>query len=61
MLLCGGILLRKDIIYYLWLQCVFGVNNIAFKNGMSFLIQPKFFIMLQSMIIKSAIASHLIL
>ena len=36
MLLCGGILLRKDIIYYLWLQCVFGVNNIAFKNGMSF-------------------------
>lgn len=36
MLLCGGILLRKDVIYYLWLQCVFGVNNIAFKNGMSF-------------------------
>lgn len=28
--------MRKDIIYYLWLQCVFGVNNIAFKNGMSF-------------------------
>lgn len=28
--------MRKDIIYYLWLQCVFGVNNIAFKNGVSF-------------------------
>lgn len=28
--------MRKDVIYYLWLQCVFGVNNIAFKNGMSF-------------------------
>lgn len=28
--------MRKDIIYYLWLQCVFGVDNKAFKSGMSF-------------------------
>lgn len=28
--------MRKDVLYYLWLQCVFGADNKAFKNGMSF-------------------------
>ncbi len=28
--------MREDIIYWLWLQCVFGTENKMFKNSMSF-------------------------